>query len=612
MNFLSELKRRNIIRVSIAYTMIAWLILQVLDVITPILQLPPAFSRIVLITLFVIFPIVLIITWAFELTPDGVKKSADVEIDNSLRALHGRKINYLIIGLLLITISMLLINLSNTPDTVSEESNSIAVLPFVNMSEDVNNEYFSDGLSEELLNVLARIPTLKVAGRTSSFAYKGQNDDLREIGRALGVAHVLEGSVRKQDNRVRITAQLIRASDGFHLWSETFDRELSDIFVVQEEIANSIVTNMAISMDIGVTRELISTRTENMRAYELLLESRALISKRGYDNITNAIDMLTEATELDSNYAAAWGALAQAHALSHYFGAESAIESMFLGEGAARRALLIDPTSSMAHTALGDILKDKRQWSTAEAEYRLALTYDPQNVEAMSQYAQLLRRVGRYTEALSYAEKSRLLDPLGTTYHLVEGVIRYRLGETENGLRLLDRSIELGNNQAPFPYIARFFAGLHLYDTEETKEHLSLLLNHNRAPDAAILNDDLISALNDKTKTLEYLRNARDYYQSNPTEINSEHLFGSMILSALAVKYEDYDLAISLLEMEEKLDPNNKNNDAISYHWVEVFEPLLEDARMKQLFLNYGLPQYWDENGWSDFCSPTEDDSFIC
>ncbi|MEE8294596.1 MAG: hypothetical protein V3R64_02690, partial [Sphingomonadales bacterium] len=233
-NFFNELKRRNVVRVAIAYAVVSWVALQLVDVLDEILSLPEGFGKAVLIILLIGLPIVLVFSWAYEVTPEGVMKTAEVDASKSITHGTGQKINKLIIGGLVLAVAFLLVDKffisGNGVEQAETGEASIAVLPFVNMSDDAANAYFADGLSEELLNVLAKVPDLKVAGRTSSFQFKGDNLDLVEIGKTLGVDHILEGSVRKQGNRVRITAQLIRASDGFHMWSETYDRDLEDIF----------------------------------------------------------------------------------------------------------------------------------------------------------------------------------------------------------------------------------------------------------------------------------------------------------------------------------------------------------------------------------------------
>ena len=265
MSFFSELKRRNVFKVAAAYIIVGWLLLQVSDTLVPALHLPEWFHSGVAFLLIIGFPLAVIFAWAFEMTPDGLKREKEVDRSQSITRVTGQKLNNALIGMLVLALGYFVIDKfvldprrdaelvqNNQSEKLQEAgadvqggeefgNKSIAVLPFVNMSDDGANEYFSDGLSEELLNLLAKIPDLKVAARTSSFQFKGKTGDIESIATQLKVANVLEGSVRKSGNQVRITAQLIKADDGYHLWSETYDRTLENIFAVQDEIAAAVV-----------------------------------------------------------------------------------------------------------------------------------------------------------------------------------------------------------------------------------------------------------------------------------------------------------------------------------------------------------------------------------
>ncbi|MBT5185444.1 MAG: hypothetical protein HOH19_02385 [Kordiimonadaceae bacterium] len=612
MDVFSELKRRNIFKVAIAYLALGWIVVQVTDVAVPSLNLSPEINGIVFYIWLIGLPIALFFAWAFELTPDGVKPTNEVNVEDSIRSTTGQKINYAIIGLLAIAVVFLLFDRNSEPELLDTD-NSIAVLPFADMSKNSDQAYFSDGLSEELLNVLAKIPDLKVAGRTSSFAFRGDNRDLREIGSSLNVNHILEGSVRKQDNRVRITAQLIRAEDGFNVWSETFDRELSDIFVVQEEIANSIVSRMALSMDISVTRNLISTETGNMQVYDLYLTAKALISQRGTENITRAISLLERATELEPIYAPAWAMLAQAHALAYYFpGIETAFEGMYRGEEAARRALLIDPNSSAARAALGGIMRDRYRWLEAEKHYEMALRFDPNNVEANSQYGQLLHRTNKSYQALPYLSKERQLDPLGPIYTMLEAMVRYEIGDKEEGLALYERSLELSDNSSQFPPATRFLHGLLIDSVEESQNYLRMLQMHNKVDDARYFNDSFIDLLPDQERLLAYLERLGVIYSEQPDQIQEENDFASLVFAGLAAKLGDYQLALDFLELEANLGIEHVNHVGLSNYLIDAFDSIQNDARFKQIRINYGIVDYWKNSDWPKNCSPIGEDDFEC
>jgi len=307
MEFIGELKRRNVIRVAIAYLVFAWLVMQVLDVVGPVFELPRGGVRMVLVLLALGLVGVVGFSWAYELTPEGLKRESEVDRTQSVTHVTAKKLDIAVIVLLVLAFGLFVFDRLSpevatqrpsvadqsvapgavpvaTPEATTAQK-SIAVLPFVNMSSDAEQVYFSDGLSEELLNGLVKVPGLKVSGRTSSFAFRDKQDDLRAIGKALGVGHILEGSVRKQGMRVRITAQLIKADDGFHLWSETYDRDVGDIFALQDEITTAIIDVLKVKLG---TAETPSTPVADLDAYNLYLQARQKLALRGVDNIKAA------------------------------------------------------------------------------------------------------------------------------------------------------------------------------------------------------------------------------------------------------------------------------------------------------------------------------------
>lgn len=300
MTFLQELRRRNVFRVGIAYAAMAWVLLQIFDVVGDIFELPAWGGKLILAMLLVGFVLALVLAWAFEMTPEGIKRDKDVDRNRSVTAQTGRKLDRVIIGVLALAVVYLLVDklllegLFEAPDTApvataaapADESPSVAVLPFNNLSGDADNEYFSDGLTETLLHMLAQLPGLKVAARTSSFAFKGQSASIGEIAGALGVAHVLEGSVQKADDRVRVTAQLIRADDGFHVWSQNYTRPLEDIFAIQDEIAADVAEALGSSLLGQAQPDLHGVATTDLDAYDSYLkglERQALYSYGALD-----------------------------------------------------------------------------------------------------------------------------------------------------------------------------------------------------------------------------------------------------------------------------------------------------------------------------------------
>ncbi len=315
-----ELKRRNVFRVGIAYAIVGWLLIEVASVLLPTFEAPESVMQVFALLIILGFPITLVIAWAFEVTPEGIKRDSGADSDTAAAPQTGRKLDFIIIGVLAVAVVYFAVDkfaLDGEPEPprviatqppVTEpkpaaaspaREKSIAVLPFVNMSPDPDQEYFSDGLSEEILNLLAKVPDLKVIARTSSFAFRGKNQDIRTIGKALDVSTVLEGSVRKSGERVRITAQLIEVSSGAHLWSETYDRTLTDIFAVQDDVAAEILQALQVHVAAPPKR---GRPTENTQAYALFLKGRAKISD---GNVNLAEEDFLKAIALDPMFAEA-------------------------------------------------------------------------------------------------------------------------------------------------------------------------------------------------------------------------------------------------------------------------------------------------------------------
>jgi TolB-like protein/Tfp pilus assembly protein PilF len=429
---IAELKRRNVVRVAVLYGLAAWLILQVADVLVPALGLPDWVMRLVTLLLLLGFPLVLIFSWAYELTPAGVKQQHEADRDPSITHETGRKINYLIGALALLAIAVVAVErfiphtepipvateaaptaptapLEETPGPAAAKS--IAVLPFVNMSSDVGNEYFSDGLSEELLNLLTRLPELRVIGRTSSFQFKGRNEDLRVIGEKLNVAHILEGSVRKSGNKVRITAQLVNAADGYHLWSETYDRTLDDIFVVQDDIAGEVVKALQVTL-LG-TQLATRSRPLDSEAYNLALQGRFFYERMSRKDLERAVEYFRQSLERDPDYAPAWAGLAQVYARQADNGYVPVADGYRQAREAAEKALALDPQLADAHLAMGGIhLVYDWDWAAADASIRRALELEPGNAVALRQAGNLAATLGRWDEAIDLANEAIERDPL--------------------------------------------------------------------------------------------------------------------------------------------------------------------------------------------------------
>ena len=322
MGIVSELKRRNVFKVAVAYLVAAWLIVQLAEILIPMLLLPEWVGRFILLLLVVLFIPTLIAAWALELTPEGIKLEKHVDRSQSITPQTGQKLNGLIIGVLALAVVVLLVDkvwLSDSRDasveTAAGVDKSVAVLPFADLSQNQDQEWFADGLAEEILNALARTPDLLISARTSTFAYKGTDKDIPTIARELGVAHVLEGSVRRAGERIRVTAQLIRATDGFHLWSQNYDRDATDVIEIQEDLAIQIANALETTMDPETLRDMLHVGTSSVEAYQAYIHGAALNARALLENqpqtMRQAYEYFEEARELDPGFSYAHGAAAE-------------------------------------------------------------------------------------------------------------------------------------------------------------------------------------------------------------------------------------------------------------------------------------------------------------
>lgn len=382
-SFFTELKRRKVIRVAIVYALVAWVVVEVSSVMFPGMLLPDWSGRLVIGLAILGFPIALVLAWAMEITPEGLKT------DEQARRATEEK-------------------LADAPVMIpaKESFDSIAVLPFLNLSRDPDNEYFSDGMSEELLNLLCKVPQLTVASRTSSFSFRGKDVDMATVARQLGVDVILEGSVRRSNERVRITAQLIDARTDRHLWSETYDRELRDVFDVQDEIARQIVEALELKLSPRVQRCIQQrSATDDMAAYDFYLRGR-YFNERG--DVDSAQQMFEKAIALDENYALAWAGAADCHSWrAMWFG--STPESQTKADECSLKALQLAPNQAEAHASRILALTLNGKYAEAEAEFAVATALDPQLYEAYYYGGRAYFAQGKYREAAdTFIEASRV------------------------------------------------------------------------------------------------------------------------------------------------------------------------------------------------------------
>ena len=443
-SFFAELKRRNVFRVGIAYVITGWLLAQVAEFAFENFGAPDWALRTFVIFLLLGLPLVLFVAWAFEVTPEGIKLEKNVDRSKSITTTTGRKLDRLTIGILAIAVAFLLVDkfflgerVANVDEIVATESQSIAVLPFVNMSDDT--DYFADGLSEELLNLLAKIPELKVAGRTSSFAFKGRNEDLREIGEALDVTKVLEGSVRRSGDRLRVTAQLINVTDGYHLWSETYDRQMADIFDIQDDVAGAITDALQLHLTPHSDRP-----TKNTEAYTLYLQALALRAYSSGEDLILAQALLDDAIVLDPQFAKAY----ELKATFYWYQSAWLIDAPLgqkLTYEAARKALELDPTLHGARQFSRTAHPDWNWNMEFEALDRL-LRVDPNDLAALGALTWDMINVGYFDESARLAQRIIDLEPLSPLGYWRKADALLAMGRRNEAQTHLERAIDLGNN----------------------------------------------------------------------------------------------------------------------------------------------------------------------
>ncbi|MEO6064285.1 MAG: tetratricopeptide repeat protein [Lysobacterales bacterium] len=421
---MAELKRRNVLRAAALYAAGAWALAQGIAQLAPVAGLSDWVARWFLVATLIGFPFWIAFAWFYEFTPEGLKRESEISPGDSIAHSTSRKLDFAIIGALAIAVVLLLTNqfvLRRDATSVAdsdaiapaaiptiEQDPSIAVLPLVNTSEDKNNEYFSDGISEELLNLLAKVPKLRVIARTSSFAFKGKEVAIPEIARALNVAAILEGSVRKSGNTVRITMQLVRATDGSQLWSETYDRNLDDIFKVQDEIASAVVDKLKITLLDAAPK----SRSTDPQAYALFLQASQLAQQKTAEAFAKSDGHYRQVLAIDPRYAPAWIGLANNVISKMGLGLISGNQGYVDAKAAGEKALEIEPDQASAHTALGRIAAYQGDLTTAGRQFERALAIDPADLSALGGAALLLQSLGRLDQSLELNQAIVRRDPV--------------------------------------------------------------------------------------------------------------------------------------------------------------------------------------------------------
>jgi adenylate cyclase len=468
-NFFAELKRRNIYKVAVAYAVVAWLLIQAASIFFPAFDAPPWVMKLFIIVIIFGFPVALIFSWAFEITPEGIKLESEIQPSKSIKRRTGRKIVAMTIALAVVAAGLFVYQLVRsksivTPRPVTQPearpgfqseaataapNKSIAVLPFVNMSADKNDEYLSDGMTEELINVLAKVPGLRVPGRTSCFAFKGKNEEdiFRKVGDQLHVGTVLEGSVRKAGDKLRVTAQLINVSDGYHLWSKDYDGDVKDILNFQSNVAEQVVQALQVQLGTEAARALSKKPTENAEAYRLYLLGRYHFAKFTRVGWTNAIHYFEQALQIDPGYTLAYCGLADTYGWAGgqtLPGREAWAKEMEF----ARKALALDPNLAEAHLSMGTALYSVLGPYASEKELDRAAELNPNLPLIYDQYGWTFSEMGRFDDAITAEKKALELDPLNTFLNTDLAFFLYWARRYEEAITQIRKTLELDPNNA--------------------------------------------------------------------------------------------------------------------------------------------------------------------
>jgi TolB-like protein/Tfp pilus assembly protein PilF len=463
-NFFSELKRRNVYKVAVAYAVVGWLLVQVATQVFPFFDIPNWTVRLVVLAIVIGFPIALVVAWAFELTPEGLKRTevADAMPPASIGRKRYAWIYIVVIGAV-ISVALFFIgrftvqNKTTTAAPNDIPSKSIAVLPFDSLSEDKSNAYFAEGVQDEILTRLAKVADLKVISRTSTQRFKSAPSDLRDIAKQLGVMNILEGSVQKANDQVRVNVQLINAMNDAHLWAEIYDRKLTDIFATESDIAKTIAETLQAKLTGSEKTAMSKKPTANTEAYELYLKGRFFWNKRTGADLRKAIDYFNQAIAKDPNYAVAYSGLADSYLLLPPYGAAAPKDSVPQAKAAVKKALELDDTLAEAHASSGRILSGFDFDSMkAIAEFERALQLNPNYATAHHWFgAGPLLALGRFDESIVEAKRSIELDPLSMINNADFGNDYYYARHYDEAIAQLRKTIEI----EPRFYLAHYYLG---------------------------------------------------------------------------------------------------------------------------------------------------------
>ena len=529
MSLIAELKRRSVFKVGAAYLVVGWIVVQAASIALPAFDAPPGFLRGFILVVLLGFPVALVLAWAFELTPEGVKVDA--------AGVGSRRLFIGAAALIVAAFGWYFVGQAGLRGHAGEaDPRSIAVLPFVNMSADPNQEFFSDGIAEELLNRLAQSPELKVAARTSAFQFKGKNLDVADIGRQLKVSHVLEGSVRRDGSQLRITAQLIDTATGYHLWSQTYDRDATNVFAVQDEIAQAIANALEATLSGaqggGAAGGAGPARTVDPAAYDDYLLGRALVAKRLGDNLKNAVAAFDRAIAKDPNYSPAHSGRAFALAIGQGWNPWLPLaEANRLAIASADRALELDPGNAEAYMVRATVEFGTMQFAAARSDYERAYALAPGSVDILNFYGDYMEFTGALRRAEALKRQAMALDPLAFVHPYNLSSILGDQGRYAEALQMAERAMALGSGGS-WSAENRFWIELELGRFDAAAQAMSASCTGDA--DTASRCEIKRAALRVRTGDLEGAR--REFAQ----HVTTRSTVGGRNISAVAALYSGY------------------------------------------------------------------------
>ncbi len=463
MNFFAELKRRNVYKVAVAYAVVSWLLIQAASILLPTFEAPGWVMKVLVLVIIFGFPVALILSWAFEITPEGIKLESEIEPNKSVTRRTGRKIVAVTIALAVVAAGLFVYQLvrsksdtsSSSPITAAIANKSIAVLPFDNLSRDPDNAYFCEGVQDEILTRLAKVADLKVISRTSTQHFKSAPDNLPQIAKQLGVAHIVEGSVQRAKDQVRVNVQLINAQTGAHLWADTYDRKLTDIFAVESEIAKTIAETLQARLTGSEKSSIAKTPTVNPETYELYLKGRFFSEKRTGADLRKSIEYYDQAIAKDPGYPLAYVGLADSHLLLTAYGAISTKEAASPARAALKKALALDDSLAQAHASSGLLATLELDLNRAITELERAIQLNQNYATAHHWIALPLMAIGQSDRAIVEGKRAIELDPLSLICNADLAWVYFnarRYDETEAQAR---KTLEMD----PRFYVAHYYLG---------------------------------------------------------------------------------------------------------------------------------------------------------